>query len=201
MRNTCSKPIAKRGDAIECLCALVDEKHLVKALARNEAEADHWNASTSAKLREYYSIKPVENDGLNVIESALLEWREIEKIVLSAAKASPLEFDHWFSSVRNTLQKDQSIIVQPGTRLFSVLSFAGEIVRNIQWVRTFSWALPQLLPDRQKELAQIGGRVAAVFYLEQIDKWIRHPSSVQSTPVVQFEQIDAYWVFATELAA
>lgn len=200
MRNTCSKPIANRGDAIECLCALVDEKHLVKALARNEAEAARWTASTLAKLHEYYRIKPVENDGLNVIESALLEWREIEKIVLSAAKASPLEFDHWFSSVRNTLQKDQSIIVQPGTRLYNVLS-AAAIVRNIEWVRTFSWALPQLFPDRQKELAQIGGRVAAIFYLEQIDKWVRHPSSVQSAPAVQFEKIDAYWVFATELAA
>ncbi len=66
------------------------------------------------------------------------------------------------------------------------------------WINCFASFLPRAVPDRRIELAQIGRRIAAVYYLEQMHK---ADALGMSYAAQGLERVEALWRFADSLCA
>lgn len=69
-------------------------------------------------------------------------------------------------------------------------------VRNMDMINCFASFLPRAVPDKRAELAKIGRRVVAVYYLEQMYKaeqlGMAHAAQA-------LRRVDAMWRFAGSL--
>lgn len=85
-----------------------------------------------------------------------------------------------------------------------VCSAADRLVFNIGWCRVFGTFLPLSIPERRREIARIGARMTAIFYLEKVGKSSgRNPDAPRAVVSVDstIERIDAYWLRALELSS
>ena len=108
---------------------------------------------------------------------------------------SQSQFDSQFSLLRKGFLAGDAKAKEDGAAMGNAAQGA---VRNMDMINCFASFLPRALPDRRIGLAQIGRRIAAVFYLEQMCK-----ADASGVPHAAhgLECADALWRFADLLCA
>ena len=108
---------------------------------------------------------------------------------------SQSQFDSQFSLLRKGFLAGDAKAKEDGAALGII---AQGVVRNMDMINCFASFLPRAVPDRRIELAQIGRRIAAVYYLEQMVK-----ADALGMPYAEqgLERVEALWRFADSLCA
>lgn len=190
-----------RSPNIERFCETFEQEYLVRVAPPDEQAVSRWVADDISYIREGFWIKRYLSDNDSLLVDALQEWNKRESIMLEGLKTSEDIFDRWFRLTLRAFYREQGNIDYRGTRFALACLGSREIVRNIGWVRIFACFLPRAVPNRQEPLAKIGRRMAAIFYLERIDKWIERNEAGLTNDFAECERIDAYWKYATELCS
>jgi len=143
--------------------------------------------------QEHFRIRllSVEHDAL--VTAALAEWATTETKLLPRLAISQAQFDSQFPLLRAGFLADDAKAKEDGAAWGIKAQGA---VRNMDMINCFASFLPRAMPDRRIELAQIGRRIAAVYYLEQMYK----ADALGMAYAVQgLERVDALWRFADSL--
>ena len=154
---------------------------------------ERWQSDTFAKHQEHFRIRPlsVEHDAL--VTAALAEWATTETKLLTRLAISQAQFDSQFPALREGFLAGDTKAKEDGTSWGNKVQGA---VRNMDMINCFASFLPRAMPERRIELAQIGRRIAAVYYLEQMYK----ADALGMAYAAQgLERVDALWRFADSL--
>jgi len=177
-----------------------------------------WQSCPLAELRERYTMKALHEEHYGLLSDALAKWRDRERRVLYLFGDSPEEFDSWFISERESLLQGRPIF---GKHWYAVeqerLTFAAEASRTVLWniwlAKSFGAYLPLSVPQSRAELATVGTRMAAIYFLECVAKMHDMSDSAKMSDMayigpkglnVDFEDLaiqeaDAIWLRAREL--
>jgi len=182
--------------ALQRLCDEIIDERLVRVAPADEATLTRWRENDADYANEGFVVKAFDPADDQLIVDAIGEWNKRESCIVRPLRIQGAGFNRLFHLMVKNFYKNQEGYPW-GTKCAHALSFSSEIVRNIEWVRAFCFFLPKYAPHRKKEIAQTAYRMAAIFYLEQMDKWFRRYGD--GTPhLSDFSKIDAYWRFAVE---
>jgi len=208
------------------LCKVIDREYVSRCGPHDKETWSRWESDGCAKLRERYRVAQLQDEHYPLLEAALQEWRKSEAIMLEIyadvrnwareEKATKwletvhpqeirnfeYEFEEWFSGVRNGyLRSNLSVPVYSGIR--GIFRNARGLVCNIGQCQTFAAFLPLAVPHQRLQLARTGLRMASVFYLGHIDKFLDRLDQSGKPPQqpygLGFANVDACWQRAGEL--
>ncbi len=192
-------------DAISQLCELVEDGYVKKLLAKDESTLERWESNVSLHLREGFLIKLIQEDHRNIVNLAVASWKERELIILKLFDGSYEEFSQMFTFLHAKILCEKSISRCGNTPMELKINLASQrsrlLVRNIGWCRKFCYFLPLIVPDMKAQLAQIGGMMSAVFYLEMLEKAKDRSQQNDLIPLDTefFEELYECWSYAQEL--
>jgi hypothetical protein len=135
--------------------------------AQNQETIDRWQTDEFSHLTERYIIQPMP-PSLNVlVQSALVQWQQIEEKVCSNLGINREQFLSEFNKAREDFlgrgrEWEKTII--------SMEPVVYGAVRNQDWVNMFSWVLPKADKEHSEEYEVIGRMVTALFYIELLSK-------------------------------
>ncbi len=163
--------------------------------APDDETIERWQSDTFAKHQEHFRIQPLSAEHESLVASALAEWAAIEIKLLTRLAMSQSQFDSQFPLLREGFLAGDAQAQKDGAALGNAAQGA---VRNMDMINCFASFLPRAVPDRRIELAQIGRRIAAVYYLEQMHK---ADALGMSYAAQGLERVEALWRFADSLCA
>lgn len=160
---------------------------------------DRWQSDTFAKHQEHFRIRPLSVEHEALVAAALAQWAATETKLLTRLAGhdhpaiSQAQFDSQFPPLREGFLAGDAKAKKDGAAWGMMTQGA---VRNMDMINCFASFLPRAMPERRIELAQIGRRIAAVYYLEQMYKAdeLGMPYAAQG-----LERVDALWRFASSL--
>lgn len=172
---------------------------LVREVPPDMHTHERWVNDPVEYARSGFSFRPWNEHLAELLTEALAEWKVRESIMFKGLGLSATNFDQWFSSRREEFFRENGNI-EDGTVFSRAVLGAREIVPNMGWVRTFACLLPRAVLAQQRILAEVGRRMAAIFYLAKMDKWrARSEAGIHDELAEYFAGIDAYWKCANEL--
>lgn len=180
--------------SLQRLCETVIDERLIRIAPNDQATLDSWQGNDAVYSDQGFAVQSFSPDDDQLLSAALLEWGKRESCLLAPLECGGAAFDRWFRLI--VKQFHAGLEDRPwGTTLGRALGGSREIVRNISWVRAFVFFLPKYAKHRKDEIAQCGLRMAAIFYLEQMDKWFDN-KEFMGEKHDHFRRIHAYWTFA-----
>lgn len=159
--------------------------------APDDETIERWQSDTFAKHQEHFRIRPLSAEHESLVAAALAEWTAIENKLLTRLAMSQSQFDSQFPLLREGFLAGDTKAKEDGAALGNAAQGA---VRNMDMINCFASFLPRSISDRRIELAQIGRRIAAMYYLEQMYK-----ADALGTTTQGLERVDAMWRFADSL--
>lgn len=123
-------------------------------------------------------------------KAAIAEWSDAEQIALTRLAMTQDEFDTRFPVLRDGFLADNEESRRDGTAYGMAVQGA---VRNMDMINCFASFLPRAVPDQRKDLAKIGRRIAALYYLEQMYKAEQLGMAFAAQGL---KRVDAMWRFA-----
>lgn len=205
------------ADAIETICNLFDPGYgYVKYLyPRDNQTTERWNLDPLAKFRECYEIKQISDEHRKLLDSALALFNERSSPLLRYFDHAHVDFHEWFSSWRELiwqnnsvpprkLRKDPSYDILKPELFTGAMQASRHMVMNIRTCNVYCAILPLAVPNMQRLLAQIGVRMASIYYIETIAKWEDEDSYLNNgrprpLDFEHFKTIDVLWRRAREL--
>jgi len=161
--------------------------------APDDETMERWQSDIFAMHQEHFRIRPLSAEHEALVRAALAEWAGIETKLLTRLAISQAQFDSQFPALREGFLAGDAKAKEDGA---SWGKTAQGAVRNMDIINCFASFLPRTIPDRRIELAQIGRRIAAVYYLEQMYK----ADALGMAYAAQgLERVDALWRFADSL--
>jgi hypothetical protein len=162
--------------------------------APDDETIERWQSDTFAKHQEHFRIRPLFTQHETLVAAALAEWAAIENKLLTRLAMSQAQFDSQFPPLREGFLAGDAEAKKDVAALGNAAQGA---VRNMDMINCFASFLPRAIPDRRIELAKIGRRIAAVYYLEQMFK----ADALGMAYAAQgLERVDAMWRFADFLS-
>ncbi len=152
---------------------------------------ERWESDKFAMHQEHFRIRPLSAQHDRLYKAAIAEWSDSEKIVLSRLAMTQGEFDLRFPVLRDGFVAQDEVARGRGARYGVLVQGA---VRNMDMINCFASFLPRAVPDQRKDLATIGRRIAAVYYLEQMFKAFGTDYAADG-----LKRVDAMWRFANFL--
>ena len=152
---------------------------------------ERWDSDKFAMHQEHFRIRPLSAQHEELCRAAIAEWNTTEQIVSNRLAMSPGEFDTQFPVLREGFLAESENSRRDGAAYGVTVQGA---VRNMDMINCFASFLPRAVPDQRKNLANIGRRIAALYYLEQMYK-----ADALGTTTQGLERVDAMWRFADSL--
>ncbi len=163
--------------------------------AADDATVERWQRDHLAVYREHYHVQPLPARYDVLVAQALAEWDRTEARLLERLGLTAATFDARFQAIRQGLVAQDPAALRVGMAFGHI---AYGVVRNLSIVNCFACFLPRAVPDRRNELATLGRRIAAVFYLELMGKALEWGGEGKADALAR---IDAAWRYAGELMA
>jgi hypothetical protein len=191
--------------AIWKVCEFLEDEYVNRVMAPDEATVERWQSDSLAHLREGYRIREIQNEHRKIVDSALIQWKDCESVVLGIFDGSHDDFAEWFSLLRATMWRDQYVplhsLGSENNLIYGATELSRRVVTNIGWCRAFGAFLPLSIPEIRPSLAQVGMMMSSIFYLEMIAKERDRNQMKKQVPLdsERFERIDSIWRRAKEL--
>lgn len=136
---------------------------VIQRAAENQETVNRWQADELSHLKERFSIRPIPPEMNELVQSALMEWQQIETNVCSHLGKNREDF-------LNEFQKTREDFLNGGEEWQTTINYMQNkiygAVRNMDWVNLFSWILPGADKDHSEEYRKIGRMVTAILYIE-----------------------------------
>lgn len=212
------------SDAISKICGLFEPGYgYVKVnYQADEQTNERWHSDHLAFLREKYEIKQISDEHREILDSALALFDERSSPLMRYFGNAHVDFEEWFSSLREWIWRNKSVpsfLVDEDDPTFDILDdptfdilnpkllkgamyLSRMVVGNINVCKVFCALVPLAVPDLQLVLAQVGVRMASIYYLERIAKvqdYDRSKKHYVPLDPERFKIIDSLWHIAYEL--
>lgn len=155
--------------------------------AQDRETLERWQADEFAHLKEGFAVQMMPDNIKPLVEKAIAQWEEREKIVCSRLKMDREVFLEEFQRARESFLKGENgwakTVLWMGHIVYGV-------VRNMDWVNLFSWILPAADPENFEKHRLIGKMVTAVFYIELLTK---NGTNAASDIGYHLARIEARW--------
>ncbi len=184
--------------AIDKVCENFVQDRFIRVLPPDDQTASQWAADSVIHALEGFEIRPYDDSYDQLLQTALKQWQNREACLLSSLDVSGAVFDRWFSKIVQSFHSQSGDVPHMGHPLGSALLAAGELVRNMEWVRTFVCFVPRHVQQDRPLFLEAGLRMASIFYLEMLDKWIQRNEAGLKQDLSGFTRIDAFWKYAVE---
>lgn len=182
--------------AINKVCETFVQDRFIQVLPADDATVERWTADGLAYALEGFEVKPYDDRYDSLLQTALTQWKEREAVVMRSLDISGAVFDRWFPKIVQTFHRQSGEVRYLGRPLGRALLNSSELVRNMDWVRTFVCFVPRHVQQDRPLFLEVGLRMASIFYLEMMDKWIQRNEADLKQDLSGFTRIDAYWKYA-----
>jgi len=142
-------------------------------------------------LLEISSATPPEL--LPLVEKAILQWKKIERSILSNLRIDKEQFLKDFEKAREGFLNGNE---EWENFVSSVGSIVRGAIRNMDWVNLFSWVLPNADPENSAKHREAGKMITSIFYIELLSKHGKNPDRMINDPL---SKIEARWRIVNQL--
>lgn len=161
--------------------------------APDDETIERWQSDKFVMHQEHFRIRPLSAQHHRLYKAAIAEWSDAEQIALNLLGMTQGEFDTRFPVLRDGFLADDEESRRGGAAYGMAVQGA---VRNMDMINCFASFLPRAVPDQRNDLAKIGRRIAALYYLEQIYKAEQLGRDYAAQGL---KRVDAMWRFAGSL--
>lgn len=154
---------------------------------------ERWESDKFAMHQEHFRIRPLSAQHGALCKAAIAEWSDAEHVALNLLGMTQGEFDTRFPVLRDGFLAANEESQRDGAAYGKAVQGA---VRNMDMINCFASFLPRAVPDQRKNLANIGRRIAALYYLEQMYKAEQLGMDFAAQGL---KRVDAMWRFAGSL--
>lgn len=134
---------------------------------KDQETINRWQTDEISHLKERFYVQPMPSSLNGLVQSALVQWQQIETKVCSNLGMTREQFLKEFEEARedflnNGIKWDKAI--------YSMQNAVYGAVRNMDWVNLFAWVLPLADTEFLVKHREIGRMVTAIFYIELLSK-------------------------------
>jgi len=151
---------------------------------QDQETLERWQTDEVAQIKEGFTVQTMPDNIQPLVEKAIAQWEEREKIVCSRLKMDRELFLNEFQKARESFLKGENgwekTVLPMGVIVYGV-------VRNLDWVNLFSWMLPAADPENSEKHRIVGRMVTAIFYTELLSEHGRNPQGDIGNPLARIE--------------
>jgi hypothetical protein len=189
--------------AIDHLQDILSENYLTRIAPRSESEMQRWQDSDCEYRAQGFRVRPIRREHQGVVTEAIREFDDLVDRFLRPLDMGRQAFIEWFSGVREQFNDNHEIDGgrKERLRLLQVLEYSKGKVRNIAYVSTIVVYLPRIALENATDLRILGQCVTAIFYLEQICKYLDMREIGMRPGTFGLERLEQYWQFVVSRAS
>lgn len=153
----------------------------IRPVARDKEETKKWLSDFEAYTR-MRNVQPIPDQLRTLIDRALDEWQGRENEFLNAIGSTRDEFLARASRLIRKFTSESGQVPDLDVILIGEAAERRPTVRNIDWVHTFAWILPQGDAKNAASYRIVGETMATIMCYEAMLKW---PEAVETYKILR----------------